>query len=81
MQFDPQPLVTTQEVDGWFSFFTNEPNLLKTKGVDTVVMLLNDHGYPMVSEIYVVRTRLADQVTGTRSRPCSSATSRAGPIR
>jgi ABC-type nitrate/sulfonate/bicarbonate transport system substrate-binding protein len=53
-QFDPQPLVA-KEVDGWFSFFTNEPNLLKTKGIDTAVMLLNDHGYPMVSEIYVVR--------------------------
>jgi ABC-type nitrate/sulfonate/bicarbonate transport system substrate-binding protein len=53
-QFDPSPLVS-KEVDGWFSFFTNEPNLLKTKGVDTAVMLLNDHGYPMVSEIYVVR--------------------------
>jgi ABC-type nitrate/sulfonate/bicarbonate transport system substrate-binding protein len=53
-QFDPSPLVS-KEVDGWFSFFTNEPNLLKTKNVDTAVMLLNDHGYPMVSEIYVVR--------------------------
>jgi ABC-type nitrate/sulfonate/bicarbonate transport system substrate-binding protein len=53
-QFDPSPLVA-KEVDGWFSFFTNEPNLLKTKGVDTSVMLFNDHGYPMVSEIYVVR--------------------------
>jgi ABC-type nitrate/sulfonate/bicarbonate transport system substrate-binding protein len=53
-QFDPQPLVN-KEVDGWFSFFTNEPNLLKTKGIATSVMLLNDHGYPMVSEIYVVR--------------------------
>jgi ABC-type nitrate/sulfonate/bicarbonate transport system substrate-binding protein len=53
-QFDPSPLVS-KEVDGWFSFFTNEPNLLKTKGVDTAVMLLNDHGYPMVSETYVVK--------------------------
>jgi ABC-type nitrate/sulfonate/bicarbonate transport system substrate-binding protein len=53
-QFDPTPLVS-KEVDGWFSFFTNEPNLLKTKGVDTAVMLLNDHGYPMVSEVYVVK--------------------------
>jgi ABC-type nitrate/sulfonate/bicarbonate transport system substrate-binding protein len=53
-QFDPSPLVS-KEVDGWFSFFTNEPNLLKTKGVDTAVMLLNDFGYPMVSEIYVAR--------------------------
>ncbi|SDT69145.1 ABC transporter substrate-binding protein [Actinoplanes derwentensis] len=53
-QFDPTPLVS-KEVDGWFSFFTNEPNLLKMKGVETAVMLLNDHGYPMVSEVYVVK--------------------------
>jgi ABC-type nitrate/sulfonate/bicarbonate transport system substrate-binding protein len=54
VQFDPQPLVD-KEVDGWFSFVTNEPNLLKTKGVDTAVMLLNDHGYPYVSETQMVR--------------------------
>ncbi|WP_436523114.1 ABC transporter substrate-binding protein [Actinoplanes sp. HUAS TT8] len=53
-QFDPSPLVS-KEVDGWFSFFTNEPNLLKVKGVETAAMLLNDHGYPMVSEVYVVK--------------------------
>ena len=63
-QFDPTPLVT-KEVDGWFSFFTNEPNLLKTKGVDTAVMLLNDHGYPMVSEVYVVRK---DSLTSKRDK-------------
>lgn len=53
-QFDPQPLIN-KEVDGWFSFFTNEPNLLKVKGIATTVMLLNDHGYPMVSEVYIAR--------------------------
>jgi ABC-type nitrate/sulfonate/bicarbonate transport system substrate-binding protein len=63
-QFDPQPVVT-KEVDGWFSFFTNEPNLLKTKGIDTEVMLLNDHGYPMVSEVYVVRK---DSLTSKRDQ-------------
>jgi len=60
--------LVSKDVDGWFSFFTNEPNLLKTKGVDTSVMLLNDHGYPMVSEVYVVRTdslsKSRDQVKG-----------------
>ncbi|GAA1793531.1 ABC transporter substrate-binding protein [Luedemannella flava] len=61
-QFDPAPLVN-KEVDGWFSFFTNEPNLLKTQGHDTAVMLLNDHGYPMVSEVYVVRK---DSLTSKR---------------
>jgi ABC-type nitrate/sulfonate/bicarbonate transport system substrate-binding protein len=64
VQFDPQPLVN-KEVDGWFSFFTNEPNLLKVQGVDTAVMLLNDHGYPMVSEIYVVRK---DSLTSKRDQ-------------
>jgi ABC-type nitrate/sulfonate/bicarbonate transport system substrate-binding protein len=55
-QFDPQPLVNG-EADGWFSFVTNEPNLLKVKGVDTVNFLLNDYGYPLVSEIYIVGTQ------------------------
>jgi len=58
-QFDPQPLVN-KEVDGWFSFVTNEPNLLKVKGIDTVTFLLNDFGYPMVSEILVVQRATID---------------------
>lgn len=53
-QFDPTPLADG-EVDGWFSFFTNEPNLLKLQGIDTEVMLLADNNYPLVSEIYVVK--------------------------
>ena len=54
VQFNPQPLVDG-EVDGWFSFVTNEPNLLKTQGVDTVTFLLADYKYPLVSETYVVK--------------------------
>jgi ABC-type nitrate/sulfonate/bicarbonate transport system substrate-binding protein len=53
VQFNPQPL-TTGTVDGWFSFITNEPNLLKLQGVDTHTFLLNDYGYPLVSETFVV---------------------------
>ena len=53
-QFDPQPLVSG-EVDCWMSFVTNEPNLLKVKGVDTASFLLADFGYPLVSEVYVVK--------------------------
>jgi ABC-type nitrate/sulfonate/bicarbonate transport system substrate-binding protein len=59
-QFDPQPLVAG-EVDGWFSFVTNEPNLLQMQGVDTVNLLLNDHGYPMVSEVYIVTKKSVEQ--------------------
>ncbi len=53
VQFDPTPL-TKGTVDGWFSFITNEPNLLKVKGVKTVTFELADYGYPLVSETYVV---------------------------
>nr|WP_041259719.1 ABC transporter substrate-binding protein [Pseudofrankia inefficax] len=55
VQFDPTPL-TTGQVDGWFSFITNEPNLLKVKGIDTVTFLLADFKYPLVSETYMVTT-------------------------
>jgi ABC-type nitrate/sulfonate/bicarbonate transport system substrate-binding protein len=54
VQFDPTPLANKQ-VDGWFSFVTNEPNLLKEKGVDTTTFLLNDYNYPLVSQVYVVK--------------------------
>jgi len=55
VQFDPTPL-TQGEVDGWFSFVTNEPNLLEHEGIETVNFLLNDHNYPLVSQIMIVRT-------------------------
>ena len=51
-QFDPQPLVAG-EVDGWFSFITNEPNLLAVQGVDTATLLLADFGYILPSETYM----------------------------
>lgn len=63
-QFDPSPLVDKQ-VDGWFSFITNEPNLLKVKGVQTHSFLLNDFGYPLVSQVYVVQK---DSLTKDRDK-------------
>ena len=60
-QFDPTPLVNG-ECDTWFSFVTNEPNLLKMQNVETVSFLLADFGYPLVSEVYVVkRSSLTDK--------------------
>jgi ABC-type nitrate/sulfonate/bicarbonate transport system substrate-binding protein len=59
VQFDPLPL-TTGQVDGWFSFITNEPSLLKVKGFDTYSFLLSDYKYPSVSESYMVRTESID---------------------
>jgi ABC-type nitrate/sulfonate/bicarbonate transport system substrate-binding protein len=54
-QFDPTPLANGQ-VDGWFSFVTNEPNLLKVKGIDTFTFLLNDFKYPSITNTYFVRS-------------------------
>jgi len=54
VQFDPSPLAVGT-VDGWFSYYTNEPNLLRAKGVDVVTFLFNDFGYPLVSETYAVK--------------------------
>jgi ABC-type nitrate/sulfonate/bicarbonate transport system substrate-binding protein len=56
VQFDPTPL-TQGEVDGWFSFVTNEPNLLEHEGIKTVNFLLNDFNYPLVSQIMIVQTK------------------------
>jgi ABC-type nitrate/sulfonate/bicarbonate transport system substrate-binding protein len=55
VQFDPLPL-TQGAVDGWFSFITNEPNDLTSKGFHVTAFLLADFGYPLVSETYMVRT-------------------------
>lgn len=56
VQFDPLPL-TQGTVDGWFSFITNEPNELRSKGFDVATFLLADQGYPLVSETYFTTTQ------------------------
>jgi ABC-type nitrate/sulfonate/bicarbonate transport system substrate-binding protein len=53
VEFDPLPL-TTGTVDGWFSFITNEPNLLRVKGFEVATFLLADYNYPLVSQCYMV---------------------------
>ena len=53
VSFDPTPL-TQGTVDGWFSFITNEPNLLAVKGVKTTTFLLNDFNYPSITNTYFV---------------------------
>jgi ABC-type nitrate/sulfonate/bicarbonate transport system substrate-binding protein len=56
VQFDPLPL-TQGTVDGWFSFITNEPNELRSKGFKVTTFLLADEGYPLVSETYMATTQ------------------------
>lgn len=64
VQFDPLGL-TTGEVDGWFSFITNEPIELRDKGFDVTTMALADNGYPLVSETYVV---MQDSIDNERDK-------------
>jgi ABC-type nitrate/sulfonate/bicarbonate transport system substrate-binding protein len=59
VQFDPTPLAKGT-VDGWFSFFTNEPNTLKLQGVPNTYFLLADYNYPLVSETYTVKSDTLD---------------------
>jgi len=55
VQFDPTPLAQGQ-VDGWFSFITNEPIELGLKGVKTTTFLLADYNYPEVGNIWIATT-------------------------
>ncbi|KPM51672.1 hypothetical protein ACG83_33075 [Frankia sp. R43] len=54
VQYDPTPL-TTGEVDGWFSYVTNEPITLAAKGHQVTTMLLADNGYPLVAQVYIAQ--------------------------
>jgi ABC-type nitrate/sulfonate/bicarbonate transport system substrate-binding protein len=54
VQFDPTPLAS-KEIDGLVGFYTNEPIILNTKGVATHAFLMNDFGYPLLEELYIVR--------------------------
>jgi ABC-type nitrate/sulfonate/bicarbonate transport system substrate-binding protein len=64
VQADPTPL-TQGAVDGWFSLCTDEPVALGTKGFKVATMMLADHGYPMVSQVYILHTDSIAQSRGT----------------
>lgn len=51
-QFDPAPLVNG-EADGWFSFVTNEPNVLRAEGIDVVDFSLSDFGFKSFQQIII----------------------------
>jgi len=54
-QFDTTPF-TQGQVDGWFSFITNEPIDVGIAGVKTYTFLLNDFHYPEVGNVFIVNT-------------------------
>lgn len=53
VDFEPTPL-ENGEVDGFFSFITNEPNILRTKGLDVGTLNLQDIGITLYQQIYTV---------------------------
>jgi ABC-type nitrate/sulfonate/bicarbonate transport system substrate-binding protein len=48
--FDPTPLVNG-EADGWFSFITNEPNVLEAEGHEVETMALSDYGFSLYQQL------------------------------
>jgi ABC-type nitrate/sulfonate/bicarbonate transport system substrate-binding protein len=62
LQSDPTPLATG-ELDGIMGFYSNEPNFLRIKGVEPYTMLLDDFGYPLMEECYIVRQASLDDQT------------------
>jgi ABC-type nitrate/sulfonate/bicarbonate transport system substrate-binding protein len=59
LQSDPTPLVTG-ELDGIMGFYSNEPNFLRIKGVEPYTMRLDDFGYPLMEESYIVKQSSLD---------------------
>lgn len=53
VDFEPTPL-ENGEVDGFFSFITNEPNILRVKGLDVGTLNLQDFGVTLYQQIYGV---------------------------
>ena len=53
VDFEPTPL-ENGEVQGFFSFITNEPNILRTKGLDVGTLNLSDVGITLYQQLYTV---------------------------
>jgi len=53
VQYEPTPL-TEKKIDGFMSFLTNEPFLVKAGGFTPVTLAFADNGLPMTSETFVV---------------------------
>jgi ABC-type nitrate/sulfonate/bicarbonate transport system substrate-binding protein len=64
VSFDPTPLSQGQ-VDGWFSFITNEPIELGLKGVPTHSFLLADYNYPEIGNVFITT---ADSLANSRAK-------------
>ncbi len=57
--FDPAPFVNG-EVDGWFSFVTNEPHILRAEGIDVVDFSLSDFGFELYQQLLITTTEVLE---------------------
>jgi ABC-type nitrate/sulfonate/bicarbonate transport system substrate-binding protein len=62
VQYDPAPLME-KKVDGFMSYLTNEPFLVKAKGFKPVTLAFADNGLPLASETFAV---LQENIDGKR---------------
>jgi ABC-type nitrate/sulfonate/bicarbonate transport system substrate-binding protein len=53
VDYEPTPL-QNGEVQGFFSFITNEPNILRVQGLDVGTLNLSDHGITLYQQLYTV---------------------------
>ncbi|HEV7721106.1 MAG TPA: ABC transporter substrate-binding protein, partial [Iamia sp.] len=53
VDFEPTPL-ENGEVQGFFAFLTNEPNILRTKGLEVGTLALQDYGITLYQQLYGV---------------------------
>jgi ABC-type nitrate/sulfonate/bicarbonate transport system substrate-binding protein len=60
VQYEPTPL-TEKTIDGFMSFLTNEPFLVKADGFTPVTLAFADNGLPLVSESFVVLQETIDK--------------------
>jgi ABC-type nitrate/sulfonate/bicarbonate transport system substrate-binding protein len=59
VDFEPTPL-ENGEVQGFFSFITNEPNILRVKGLDVGTLNLSDVGITLYQQLYTVTEESLD---------------------
>ena len=76
VQFDPTPLAAG-EVDGWLSFYTTEPIILKFQGVETYTFSMGDFNLVSYGDVFIVKREvLEDDVAVTKAAKMMRAVQR-----
>jgi ABC-type nitrate/sulfonate/bicarbonate transport system substrate-binding protein len=60
VQYEPSPL-TEKKVDGFMSYLTNEPFIVRADGFTPVTLSFADNGLPLTAETFTVRTQMLEE--------------------